>query len=86
MSTGKVETHGLSQQVFLINSGLSSRQVLMLKGLPKLIITDLSGNSLCQGNDYRLYVVYHLKRIKVQQTGPGVCVCVSCDIQLPTCL
>ena len=47
------------------------KEVLFLKELPKLIILDLSGNPLCAHATYRLYTVYHLRRLKVLD-GVGV--------------
>lgn len=47
------------------------KEVLFLKELPKLIILDLSGNPLCSHATYRLYTVYHLRRLKVLD-GVGV--------------
>eukprot|EP00971_Amphidinium_carterae_P332889 6467279-Amphidinium_carterae.1 len=41
------------------------RAVLMLKQLSRLVVLDLSGNSLCNAADYRLYTIFHLKRLKV---------------------
>mmetsp|Transcript_54162 Transcript_54162/g.128967 ORF Transcript_54162/g.128967 Transcript_54162/m.128967 type:complete len:1461 (+) Transcript_54162:95-4477(+) len=41
------------------------RSVLMLKQLPKLVVLDLCGNSMCTTADYRLYTIFHLKRLKV---------------------
>ena len=41
------------------------REVQQLKSLPKLIIMDLLGNPLCGQEDYRYYIIYHLRRIKV---------------------
>lgn len=37
----------------------------MLKDLPKLIILDLSGNSLIRDTSYKSYTLYHLKNLKV---------------------
>ena len=40
--------------------------------MPKLIILDLSGNSLCtEGEDYREYTIFHVRRLKVLD-GMGV--------------
>ena len=44
---------------------------MLLKALPKLIILDLSGNPLCSAKNYRLYTIYHLRRLKVLD-GVGV--------------
>jgi Leucine-rich repeat (LRR) protein len=48
------------------NNICEMREVQQLRDLPKLIILDLLGNPLCQSLDYRLYVVYHLRKLKVQ--------------------
>ena len=42
------------------------REVGHLRGLPKLIILDLTGNPLATQEDYRLYTIYHLSKLKVQ--------------------
>ena len=41
------------------------REVGHLRGLPKLIILDLTGNPMAAREDYRLYTVYHLRKLKV---------------------
>jgi len=47
------------------------KEVQHMKSLPKLIILDLSGNALCQANEYRPYAIYHLRRLKVLD-GVGI--------------
>ena len=47
------------------------KEIQHLKSLPKLIILDLSGNSLCRQKNYRLYCVYYLRKLKVLD-GIGV--------------
>jgi Leucine-rich repeat (LRR) protein len=43
-----------------------SRDVAVLKDLPKLIILDLSGNNMCSADaDYRLFTIYTLRKLKV---------------------
>ena len=42
------------------------REVGHLRGLPKLIILDLTGNPMAAHEDYRLYTIYHLSKLKVQ--------------------
>ena len=42
------------------------REVGHLRGLQKLIILDLSGNPMTSHEDYRLYTVYHLRKLKVK--------------------
>lgn len=41
------------------------KEVRRLRELPKLIILDLCGNPLCGASKYRLFTVYHLRRLKV---------------------
>ena len=41
------------------------KEVNNLRTVPRLIILDLSGNPLCKDKDYRLYSIYHLKKLKV---------------------
>lgn len=41
------------------------KELLKLKDLPKLIILDLCGNPVCAAPRYRLYTIYHLRRLKV---------------------
>ena len=36
-----------------------------LKQLPKLVILDLAGNPVCFANEYRPYVLFTLRRVKV---------------------
>ncbi|KAL3155218.1 Leucine-rich repeat-containing protein 9 [Trebouxia sp. C0010 RCD-2024] len=45
------------------------REVGHLKALPKLIILDLTGNPVAAQHDYRLYTVYHLRKLKVLDGG-----------------
>jgi len=47
------------------------REILVIRDLPKLIIVDLLGNPLCREEDYRLYTIYHLKKLKVLD-GTGI--------------
>ena len=44
---------------------------VQLRSLPKLIILDLSGNPVCTRPEYRLYTIFHLKKLKVLD-GLGV--------------
>lgn len=41
------------------------REVGHLRGLLKLIILDLTGNPIAMHDDYRLYTIYHLRKLKV---------------------
>jgi len=45
------------------------REVGHLRGLMKLIILDLTGNPIATHDDYRLYTVYHLRKLKVMMHG-----------------
>ena len=59
-------------ELYLGNNKLADiRQVLQLRPLPKLIILDLSGNPVCSRPEYRLYSIFHVKRLKVLD-GLGV--------------
>ena len=69
--------HGLTplrnlMELYIMNNNVEElRQLQSLKDLPKLIILDLSGNPLCSADDYRLYAIYHLAKLKVLD-GVGV--------------
>ncbi|KAI8846431.1 hypothetical protein BC829DRAFT_398533 [Chytridium lagenaria] len=39
--------------------------IFPLKELPRLIILDLTGNSVCQVKNYRLFGIFHLSRLKI---------------------
>lgn len=41
------------------------KQIRFLSNLKKLIVIDMWGNPLCKEFDYRLYVVYQVKDVKV---------------------
>ena len=47
------------------------REVGHLRGLLKLIILDLTGNPVAAHDDYRLYTIYHLRKLKVMYRRPG---------------
>ncbi len=42
-----------------------NQDIRELKDLPKLIIVDMSGNPLVLAEDYRLFAIYFLRRLKV---------------------
>lgn len=44
---------------------MSLKELMHLSQLPRLIILDVAGNRVCSEKDFRLYAVYHLKRLKV---------------------
>jgi len=53
-------------ELYLSNNLIEDvRAVLKLKPLVKLIVLDLSGNPACSSMDYRLYTLFHLRRLKV---------------------
>jgi Leucine-rich repeat (LRR) protein len=53
-------------ELYIGNNKISVvKEIQHLKELPKLIILDLSGNPLCQHEHYRLYSIYHLRKLKV---------------------
>lgn len=56
------------------------REVGHLRGLPKLIILDLTGNPMAAHDDYRLYTIYHLRKLKVQPCCPFVSADPACRI------
>ena len=47
------------------NAVAETREVFHLKQLPKLVILDLAGNPVCSVNEYRPYVLFTLRRVKV---------------------
>ncbi len=47
------------------------KEVQHIKDLPKLIIVDLSGNTICKSSSYRIYCVYYMRKLKVLD-GIGV--------------
>ncbi len=49
------------------------REVGHLRGLLKLIILDLTGNPIATHDDYRLYTVYHLRKLKVMHGCNASC-------------
>mmetsp|Transcript_30380 Transcript_30380/g.98592 ORF Transcript_30380/g.98592 Transcript_30380/m.98592 type:complete len:874 (+) Transcript_30380:1837-4458(+) len=53
-------------ELYMGNNDIEAIQEIdYLKHSPKLIIMDLSGNRLCASQDYRLYVLFRLRRLKV---------------------
>ncbi|KAJ3411055.1 Leucine-rich repeat-containing protein 9 [Chytridiales sp. JEL 0842] len=45
--------------------------IFPLKELPRLIILDLTGNTVCQTTNYRLFTIFHLSRLKILD-GSGI--------------
>lgn len=65
-SFGNIESIKSLMELYLYNNNLAQiKDIQLLKSLNKLIILDITGNSLVQSQDYRLFVVYHLKKLKV---------------------
>jgi len=59
-------------ELYLGNNRVADlKEALNLKPLPKLIILDLSGNPVCGEHEYRLYSIFHLRKLKVLD-GLGV--------------
>lgn len=53
-------------EMYLANNRIpTSREVLNIKHLSKLIILDMCGNPLTKDPNYRIYSLYHLKKLKV---------------------
>ena len=53
-------------ELYLGNNQITRlKEVMHLKSLSKLIILDLSGNLMCKEKNYRIYCVFHLKKLKV---------------------
>lgn len=42
-----------------------TREIIKLKELQRLIILDISGNNLCNDNSYRIYCIFHLRKLRV---------------------
>jgi len=52
-------------ELYLGNNKVSDmREVQQVRTMPKLIILDLSGNPVCMRAEYRLYSIFHLKKLK----------------------
>jgi len=63
---------GSLMELYIGNNRLVAlKEVQQLKELPKLIILDLSGNPLCETDEYRQYTVYQLRKLKVLD-GVGI--------------
>lgn len=43
----------------------NQREICSFKSLPKLIILDIQGNPLCAERTFRVYAIFHLKKLKV---------------------
>jgi Leucine-rich repeat (LRR) protein len=42
-----------------------TREITKLKSLSRLIILDISGNNLSKDSNYRIYCIFHLRKLKV---------------------
>jgi Leucine-rich repeat (LRR) protein len=53
-------------EIYLSNNCLEEiREIMNLKNLSRLIILDLSGNSLAKDPHFRIYSIFHTKKLKV---------------------
>ncbi|KAF0688537.1 Aste57867_19853 [Aphanomyces stellatus] len=53
-------------ELYIGNNNISNlKEIQHLKSLPKLIIVDFSGNGFCADDEYQLYTIYNLRRVKV---------------------
>ena len=59
------------------------REVGHLRGLLKLIILDLTGNPIATHDDYRLYTIYHLRKLKVMHDMQ--CKQCACQLDVQSC-
>ena len=41
------------------------KEIVKLKSLARLIILDISGNNLSRDTNYRIYCIFHLRKLKV---------------------
>lgn len=54
-------------ELYAANNQLTDiRELFHIRDLPKLMVVDLSGNSLCQGHDYRTYTIFSMRKLKVR--------------------
>ena len=53
-------------ELYLANNNLDNlKEIIIMMEQPKLIILDISGNNFCKDPSYRIYTLYHLKKLKV---------------------
>ena len=53
-------------ELYIGNNLISEvKELVKLKSLPRLIILDISGNYLCRESNYRIYCIFHIKKLKV---------------------
>lgn len=54
-------------ELYLSDNKISQlKEMGHLRALPKLIILNAAGNPVANDPEYRLYLVYHLRRLKVR--------------------
>ena len=67
-----VELLSTIMELYIGNNKLDNlKEIALLKDLPKLIILDISGNSLTKEPDSRLHIIFNLKKLKVLD-GVGI--------------
>lgn len=53
-------------ELYLGNNRITTlKEINYIRALPKLLILDLSGNPVCKQKEYRSYIIYNLKKLKV---------------------
>lgn len=53
-------------ELYLGNNQISDiKEITKLKNLGRLIILDISGNNLSRDQTYRIYCIFHLRKLKV---------------------
>lgn len=53
-------------ELYLGNNLISDvKEIVKLKQLSRLIILDISGNNLARDQNYRIYCIFHLRKLKV---------------------
>lgn len=71
-SLSGIEVLGNIMELYIGNNKLDNlKEISLLKDLPKLIILDISGNTLAKEADSRLHIIFHLKKLKVLD-GVGI--------------
>ena len=70
--SGKAKQLGLSglpnmMELYISNNKIENlKEIIMLMNQPKLIILDVSNNIFCKDPSYRIFTLYHLKKLKVK--------------------
>ena len=53
-------------ELYISNNKIDNlKEIILLMNQPKLIILDVSNNVFCKDPSYRIFTLYHLKRLKV---------------------